>query len=139
MTRSERLGWCALALAAVVACGCGRSGPARVAGEGTVHRGGAPVAEGLISFQPAAGHSGPAATAVIVAGRYTFDASNGPVAGPHRVLVRVIESGKMARMAKHESAGAKTAATDGKKAPSSHEFAFDVPDLGPFQKDFAFP
>ncbi|MHB1036332.1 MAG: hypothetical protein ACYC35_16925 [Pirellulales bacterium] len=138
MRRSERIGSWMLALVAV-ACGCsGRSGPARVAGEGTVRRGGALVDEGLVSFQPAAGHSGPAATTVIVAGHYRFDASNGPVPGPHRVVVRVIESNKMARMKGDASADSKAAPKDGKTAPSTREFAFDVPELGPFRKDFAF-
>jgi hypothetical protein len=45
---------------------------------------------GSISFLPANGHKGPAATTTIVAGTYRFDQTNGPTAGPHRVIIKRI-------------------------------------------------
>ena len=43
---------------------------------------------GSISFTPAEGSHGPAATAKLVQGEYRFDESNGPTLGPYRVVVR---------------------------------------------------
>ncbi len=54
---------------------------------GTVSVDGTPVVRGSISFFPDRGHSGPAASTSISAGRYRFTAVNGPSAGPHRVVV----------------------------------------------------
>jgi hypothetical protein len=54
-----------------------------------VTRGGAPIAAGTISFLPEAGNTGPAATSSVVEGEYRFSFEDGPIAGPHRVLVTI--------------------------------------------------
>ena len=56
---------------------------------GTVSVDGTPVVRGSISFFPDHGHSGPAASTSISAGKYRFTSVNGPSAGPHRVVVGV--------------------------------------------------
>ncbi len=43
---------------------------------------------GSISFLPASGQKGPAATTTLTAGSYQFDHTNGPTAGPHRVIIK---------------------------------------------------
>jgi hypothetical protein len=74
---------------ASLVCGCQKaSGPARMAVGGTVTRAGVPLANGLISFRPAKGAPGPAATTGIRKGRYQFDSRNGPTAGPHEVFIQ---------------------------------------------------
>jgi hypothetical protein len=47
---------------------------------------------GSISFVPTEGHRGPAATTTLVDGNYRFDRDNGPTAGPHRVIVKRVNS-----------------------------------------------
>jgi len=69
--------------------GCSGDGLDRVAVRGRVTRGGVPVAAGAISFLPEAGNTGPAATSSIVEGEYQFNLDDGPIAGPHRVLVTI--------------------------------------------------
>jgi hypothetical protein len=46
---------------------------------------------GSITFVPAEGHSGSAATTAIVDGKYRFDLTNGPTPGEHRVIVKRID------------------------------------------------
>jgi hypothetical protein len=70
----------------VFTAGCGE--PSRrlpVSGMVTDEKG-APF-EGLISFLPARGATGPAATASIKKGHYTFSQENGPYAGLHRATI----------------------------------------------------
>jgi hypothetical protein len=43
---------------------------------------------GAITFLPVEGQSGPAATALLVDGKYEFDRVDGPTKGPHSVQVR---------------------------------------------------
>jgi len=88
----RRVGGCECALftglLVLLLVGCsGGDGPDRVPLSGEVTRAGSPVARGTVSFLPAEGHSGPAATTGIAEGRYQFSKTDGPVAGPHQVIV----------------------------------------------------
>jgi hypothetical protein len=68
--------------------GCGgKSGPPRFAAEGTVLLDGAPLPAGVIRFIPEGTNKGPAASATIQNGKFSLDASSGPVAGQHRVEI----------------------------------------------------
>jgi hypothetical protein len=78
-----------LILLLMAACGCGGTadGLRRVAVEGAVVRDGTPVPHGSVAFVPGENVRGPAASTAIVSGRYEFTSENGPVAGPHTVIV----------------------------------------------------
>ena len=75
-----------LVLGALLA-GCGKGGPARLPIEGSVVRADGEKIHGSITFVPAEGREGPAATTGVLDGAYRFDRENGPTAGPHRVMV----------------------------------------------------
>jgi hypothetical protein len=84
---------------------------------------------GSISFLPAEGRPGPAATTSLTDGEYRFDRQDGPTAGPHRVVVNmVIPKGAAleARNKKAPAAGGKTSWT----------LSAEVPANGPYQCDF---
>lgn len=68
--------------------GCGGASVPRATIEGQVVIGGQPLKAGRISFIPIAPNEGPAATAMIVDGKYHMDRSDGPVVGPNRVEVQ---------------------------------------------------
>lgn len=103
--------WIPLGLV-VVLVGCEtRNHVARFPLDGTVRLGNGEKLNGSITFVPAEGRSGPAATTAIVDGKYRFDATNGPTPGPHRVIVKRIDfKGRML-----ESRGGKQK-TDAKSA-----------------------
>jgi hypothetical protein len=67
--------------------GCGSGGPTRSAVEGSVTIGDQPLAAGRIIFTPLAPNKGPAATALITAGKYQVSGGEGPVVGKNRVEV----------------------------------------------------
>src|SRR5437016_13607117 len=73
--------------AALTGCG-GSSSVERLPVHGTVALAGGETISGSISFVPAKGASGPAATVSLIDGEYQFDRSNGPGAGPHQVIVQ---------------------------------------------------
>ena len=73
----------------LVGCGSG-SKLSRLPVSGTVSFHSGETLNGSISFIPAEGRSGPAATTAVVDGKYRFDATNGPTAGEHRVIVKRI-------------------------------------------------
>jgi hypothetical protein len=79
----------ALVFVLLFACGCGDPGGGRVAFTGRVTRGGVPLERGSVAYLPKEGHAGPAASAEIVQGAYQFTTSDGPLPGPHRVLISV--------------------------------------------------
>jgi len=84
--------WILLGLCTTLA-GCGgRNSASRLPIRGTVSFSTGQKLRGAITFVPAEGHAGPAATTAIVDGRYQFDATNGPTPGPHRVIVKRIDS-----------------------------------------------
>ncbi|MGD0899208.1 MAG: hypothetical protein ABR915_15330 [Thermoguttaceae bacterium] len=73
--------------------GCGKGNRIeRLPVSGSVSAPDGDLVSGSITFLPAEGRPGPAATANLVDGRYRFDRSNGPTAGPHRVIVNRIIS-----------------------------------------------
>lgn len=67
--------------------GCGLSGPAHSAAEGSVTIGGQPLSGGRIIFTPVAPSQGPAVSIRIAAGRYKASKAAGPVVGKNRVEV----------------------------------------------------
>ncbi|MGQ0636572.1 MAG: hypothetical protein ACT4QC_18315 [Planctomycetaceae bacterium] len=88
MTRTLlRWHWLLLPFLLAAGAGCGPSGPVRVAVEGTVNIDGQPVPDGVISFIPAEGTTGPTAGGAIVNGRYKIAPADGPVIGKHRVEI----------------------------------------------------
>lgn len=74
-------------------CGCGReSGVDRLPVHGTVKMASGERLNGSITFIPAQGQSGPSATTKLDEGKYEFDRTNGPTAGPHTVIVKRVVS-----------------------------------------------
>jgi hypothetical protein len=118
---------------AALVCGCQRAqGPERMAVGGTVTRAGVPLATGLISFRPARGGNGPAANTSIQEGRYQFDATNGPTAGPHEVLIQKAFEGKPTAVTPNEAAAAADVSLPWTfeidvPANSRHEIPFQLP------------
>jgi len=91
------LGWVCLAVAALVATGCGRGDnldrhPIR----GTVTYKGQPVQEGAIFFQPTAdiGQLAPTIYLKVVNGKYEVSADEGPVAGKYEAVVAAADKSK---------------------------------------------
>jgi hypothetical protein len=84
--------WILLGIGATLV-GCGKGdGATRLPVFGAVSLPSGEKLCGSITFVPAEGHRGPAATTMLLDGNYRFDRSNGPTAGPHRVIVRRVES-----------------------------------------------
>ncbi len=123
---------CLASLLPLVGCG-GGSGPERVAVEGKVERSGEPMWGSSISFLPADGNDGPAATANIEDGHYAFTRDNGPVAGPHRVLIRInSQSGGLRAEIEGRQADRKAPPAPG----GPWQFDMDIPEESSYQKDF---
>ena len=114
-------------------CGAPEPGPERVPVFGTVERAGAPLSNASISFLPQEGHSGPAASTGIDGGQYRFTAANGPVAGPHRVVIRLSPPAKGLGKTDQQR---QTEAPSDADGPTNWQFQIDVPAEGPFEKDF---
>lgn len=75
-----------IALFAVLNPGCGSDDPLnRKAISGSVNVDGRPLAHGVIRLVPQATSSGPGVMAEIVEGKFSLDATRGPVPGLHRV------------------------------------------------------
>jgi hypothetical protein len=82
------LGWC-MCVSAVLLAGCSKIGTKhRLAVSGTVTLANQDDINGSISFVPAEGTAGPAAITTLAKGKFEFDRTNGPTAGPHRVIIR---------------------------------------------------
>ncbi|MDB6037944.1 MAG: hypothetical protein JWM99_1785 [Verrucomicrobiales bacterium] len=113
--------------------GCGKSdGPQRRAIYGTVtNKDGTPI-EGMITFHPAEGHQGVAANGAVAAGKYRFDSTNGPVSGPHKVLITpsllAAKSERLGQIAKGE-----TAAPAKPSGGTMRELVAEVPAKGSFE------
>jgi hypothetical protein len=103
----------ALVLVAVLA-GCGKRNPMqRLPIYGTVTLAGGEKTNGSITFLPAQGRSGPAATTSIVEGKYQFDAESGPTAGTTRVIVtRTLPKGALTLEMVKDKMTKETAAAD---------------------------
>lgn len=82
-----RPGACGALILACSLVGCSNNAWQGVDITGTVQAGGVVIPRGSISFLPASGRSGPAATAVITDGRFHIAGADGPLPGPHQVLV----------------------------------------------------
>ncbi|HZZ27105.1 MAG TPA: hypothetical protein VFE46_03785 [Pirellulales bacterium] len=106
--------------------GCGQRNPLeRLPVYGAVALASDEKLSGSITFVPAEGRAGPAATASIVDGRYQFDAENGPTPGPSRVLVkRNLPKGALSlEMAKEKMSKDTAAAEKAAKAKTAVEKA----------------
>jgi hypothetical protein len=74
-------------------CGCGRETEVdRFPVHGTVTMASGERLNGSITFLPAQGQSGPSATTKLEEGKYEFDRTSGPTAGPHTVIIRRVVS-----------------------------------------------
>jgi len=74
-------------------CGCGsETRLSRLPLHGTVKMPNGEQLNGLITFLPAEGQSGPSANAKLDQGKYEFDRENGPTVGPHTVKIRRVVS-----------------------------------------------
>ena len=76
-----------IALLALTALGCGKSGPDRAPVRGQVKIAGQPLKSGRILFCPLAPNVGPTASAVVVNGQYELPAKEGAVIGLNKVQV----------------------------------------------------
>ena len=117
-----------------LAAGCGKGDVARLPVHGTVSLPNGEKLSGSITFVPAEGMSGPGATTGLTDGRYQFDRSDGPTAGPHRVTVmRAVSKREL-----FESGGKKPPpASKPAAAPKVRwTLSADVADDGTFQCDF---
>ncbi len=96
-----------LIMATCLASGCGGdSGRGAVSGKVTVD--GQPLADGVITFVPAAGTEGPSAGSEVKDGRYSIPADTGPVPGDYRVELRAQKkTGKMIEVGSPEPPGTK--------------------------------
>ena len=110
----------------VLMTGCGSKSTGRLAFSGKVLRNGKAVQSGFISFQPTDEHpGGPAANGSIHAGEYRFHTQNGPVPGPHVVIVNIAAAGD-----KRVVPEARTS------EPTRWEFQVNVTEDKNFQKEF---
>ena len=85
--RSLSLACLTLAGFCLAACGCGGASSGREKVTGTVMLDGQPVAEGMVSFEPAPGLKTPNTGAVIVNGAFEIPAESGPMPGKYKVKV----------------------------------------------------
>ena len=74
----------------ILAAGCGKDASARLPVYGYVTCANGESFSGSITFVPDKGRPGPAATTGVRGGYYRFDGTNGPTAGPHKVMIRKI-------------------------------------------------
>jgi len=78
---------------ALLFVGCGRGKAVqRLPVYGTVTLANGEKLNGSITFRPAKGSTGPAATTKLADGSYKFDRSNGPTAGSQTVIVKRVVS-----------------------------------------------
>jgi hypothetical protein len=140
MNAAARCPWVALLGAAtaivVVPLGCGRSGGLeRLPVGGTVTRAGGERFNGTITFLPADGMPGPAASLSLLNGEYQFDRHNGPAAGPHRVFVNKVLSKRSMLQSRGKPAASGQAAAHG-PAKTQWTQSADVTAQGPYRFDF---
>jgi hypothetical protein len=110
--------------------GCGRGhGIDRLPVRGTVMAAGGERLNGSITFVPARGQSGPSATTKLEAGKYVFDRTNGPTAGPHTVIIRRVVS-------RADTIKAIAAKQGTRENGAEWTLAADVADNGQYVQDF---
>jgi hypothetical protein len=140
-TTAQRQRIVALCLAlglGVLPAGCGRSsGVVRLPVRGTVVGVGGEKLTGSITFVPAEGRSGPAATTTLVDGQYQFDLESGPTAGRHRVIVsRASAKAAMPPSGSTKLSPASQEAPGTKGLKTEWTLSVDVPTAKPYQCDF---
>ena len=108
----------------------------RVAVRGTVTMAGGERPTGSITFVPADGHSGPAATTTLSDGGYRFDRSNGPTTGPHVVIVRRAIPKRKLLATRNESKPPRANPAAAESGKTEWTFHSDVTDEGATPSDF---
>jgi hypothetical protein len=111
-------------------CGCGSEhGVDRLPVHGTVKMAGGELLNGSITFRPKKDKPGPSATTNLAEGKYEFDSTNGPTAGPHDVIIR--------RVVKRADAHQPIAAKQGNQENGTEwNLSADVVDNGQYLQDF---
>jgi hypothetical protein len=97
-------GFSILIILCALLTGCGRQ-PAivRLPVRGVISLANGEKLGGSITFIPVAGHA-PSATTSVRDGSYQFDATNGPTAGPHRVVInRVVSKSDLLKSIGHRN------------------------------------
>ena len=105
--------------------------PRRFPLHGTVNWGGQPADNVVVSVVPDGQNKGPAANCQAHNGTYQFNTENGPGAGPHRVVITHYALQPDIEAYAKALRNAKTV-----HQQLSWEFTFDVPEQGPWKKDF---
>jgi hypothetical protein len=117
--------------------GCGKGGARRLPVHGAVSLSNGENLSGSITFVPVAGSPGPAATAALSDGRYQFNRSDGPAAGPHRVTVmRAVSKRTFLESRQSKAPPASKAAAPGAEPKTQWTLSADVADDGTYQCDF---
>jgi hypothetical protein len=94
---------------------------------------GAPVVRGLITFHPTGGLKGPAAGTGIVNGSFNISSDKGPIVGPQKVEVKIVnaESGSVSAadstLAKRSPVQLKTFSQQVELTSGVNEFEFSFP------------
>jgi hypothetical protein len=124
-----------LLLALLAAAGCdAKPGRSRVPISGTVSLSDGEKINGRITFVPAEGRSGPAATTGLVNGVYSFDKDNGPIPGPSRVTVKkMVPTSRIPTGTEQKGAAPASSATAG--AQSEWTTSIDISANSPYQHD----
>jgi hypothetical protein len=122
---------------AIIGAGCGKSPAARLPVYGAVSYANGETFNGSITFVPANGRPGPAATTGVSNGYYRFDSTNGPTAGPHRVMIRqIIPRGAALKSLGQRKPPAAPGSADAGSGKTAWTLSADVPLDGPYQFDF---
>ena len=128
--------WALVALGTLVV-GCGEDHSARLPIWGTVSCATREKLNGSITFLPAKGKPGPAATTSLVDGEYHFDRNNGPTAGPHRVIVnKFVPKDAMLKSLAFKTSPASREAPVARGDKTVWTLSADVPTEAPYQCDF---
>lgn len=129
MTQRVWHGGLLLIICSLLLAGCGGSGKSqRIEVQGKVELGGKPAPPATITFSPAQGHTGPAANGSLAPdGKYHLSSEDGPFAGPHQVLIKLLPT---------KFSAPKTSNADGSATKSEWKFEVVIPDKGPFEKNF---
>ena len=111
-------------------CGCGGEQDLnRLPVHGTVTMASGERLNGSITFLPAQGQSGPSVTTKLDEGKYEFDRTNGPTAGPHTVIIKRLVS-------RADSLKAIAAKQPSRVSGAEWTLSADVADNGQYLQDF---
>jgi hypothetical protein len=112
-------------------CGCSKETRLqRVPMHGAVTMKSGELLNGSITYIPAEGQKGPSATATLKEGKYEFDRTNGPAAGPHTVTITRI-------VTREDSMKALRSKKPPMQSGVKWTFSAEVADDGQCTKDFA--